>query len=249
MVAAVGRLAFVFLALVAAVGCRVGGSVVAVVGDRQVEVEVLQQYLDAATGMTWQAVNDRVASGLLDQFLDQEVVVSAAEDRGEASVPVDPGPRSARVRLLLVDLCGPVPPVDDHMVQLEVAARSGELRPARAFVRQMLLVDLDGARSARNRLDLGEDFEDVSRDVSRAPNANEGGALGYISQGTLPQGLDDVVFSLSAGEVSDPVQSPSGYHIFQVLELVPEGAATPSELEMSVRLELAGEAKRDFVRR
>jgi parvulin-like peptidyl-prolyl isomerase len=222
---------------------------VALVGDRYVELEILQRFIDAATGMTWQTVNDRVASRLFDQFLDQEVVASAAERGGAGSIPVDPGPRSASVRLLVGDLCGPVPPLDERMVELELAARSDELRPARVYLRQMLIDDLEGARLARSRLDLGEPFEDVSSDVSRAANASEGGLLGYVAQGTLPPGLDDVVFSLSAGEVSDPVQSPSGYHIFQVLEVVPEGPAAPAELELSVRRELADDIDRDFVRR
>jgi hypothetical protein len=250
MIALDGRLPFVvLLAIGPVIGCGVDERVIATVGDRQVEVETLQEYLEAATGMSWQAVNETVASRLFDQFLDQEVMAFAAQHREGASVPVDQGPRSASARLLVSHLCGSVPPVDEGLIELEIAARSEETRPARAHVRQMLLVDLETARAARRRLDLGEAFEDVSREVSRAPNADEGGQLGFLDQGSLPQGLDEVVFSLAEGEVSDPVQSPSGYHIFQVLEVVPEGPATRAELELSVRRELADDAQREFFRR
>jgi hypothetical protein len=248
MVGATRRLAIVVPALVAAVGCGVGENVVAEVGDRQVNLQALQGYLDAATGMSWQTVDDSVASRLFDQFLDQEVLALTAERRGMGVMPVDPADRSARVRWLIEDLCGPVPPVDERMVELGVAARAEERRPARAHLRQMLLVDLETARRARSRLERGEAFELVSKEESRAPNAAEGGELGYLSQGTLPEGLDEVVFSLSPGEFSEPVQSPSGYHIFQVLELVPEGPATLAEIEASVHRGLADEAKREHVR-
>ncbi len=46
--------------------------------------------------------------------------------------------------------------------------------------------------------------------------------------------VDDVVFALSEGEISAPVVSPSGYHIFQVLEVFPAGPAPREEIEPEV---------------
>jgi parvulin-like peptidyl-prolyl isomerase len=113
----------------------------------------------------------------------------------------------------------------------------------------MLVDSLAAAQQIRDRLDSGEPFVELSREVSRAPNADTGGGLGLLSRGTLPEELDSVVFSLAAGDISDPVASPAGYHVFQVLEVVPEGPPERAEVELAVKRELADQLSRDFTRK
>lgn len=64
------------------------------------------------------------------------------------------------------------------------------------------------------RIRKGEDF-DV---VARADAAYSHSDTSEVGRGNMPRGLEDVVFSLPVGKVSDPVQSPFGIHIFQVIE-------------------------------
>jgi hypothetical protein len=227
-------------------GCGVREDVVATVGGYSVEVDVLQSYMDGVVDLSWQAVDERVASRLLDQYLDQEVVVAAASDQRGVEVPPEFAARSAAVRSLLRDVCGEVPPVPQEVLDAEIESRLDEIHPARAHVRQMLLDSLEAATFVRARLVDGEAFEDVSRQVSRAPNAETGGELGYVEQGTLPPDLDGVIFALAAGEISTPVSSPAGYHIFQVLEVVPEGPAERSRLELEVHQTIAESFACDF---
>ena len=122
------------------------------------------------------------------------------------------------------------------------------MRPARARVRQMLLQSLEEAEAARSRVAAGEPFIEVSRELSRAANAATGGELGVLARGTLSEELDQVVFSLVEGEVSAPVRSPAGYHVFQVLDVVPEGSASREELVPVVRRALIDELARAHVR-
>lgn len=71
-------------------------------------------------------------------------------------------------------------------------------------------------RSAASRLANGETFEDVAADMSDDRNsARTGGNIGVLSfdQG-LPPSMRDVAFSLpNVGDVSEPLQTPFGYHI------------------------------------
>ena len=230
-------------------GCGVDESVVATVGGREIGVGEVQGYLTATTGMPWQTVSQRAAEGLFDQFLDQEVMVMASEKVEHDQVPTDPAARSAMVRRLIDAVCGVPPSPLAEDVDREVGLRLQQVRPARAKVRQLLIDTEEQATQARDRLDSGEPFLEVSRAVSKAPNAEAGGDVGTIARGTLPAGLDDVVFALSEGEVSAPVASPAGYHIFQVLEVVPEGPASRDEIEPVVQYELADELSRNFTRR
>ena len=194
----------VLIALASACGVR--DNVFAHVGRHKVEVEAFQAHLGAATGQEWQAVDDRVARRLLDQFLDQEVVAAAVRQDRELRIPIEPGARSATVRGLLREACGAAPAVDQALLESEVQRRLGEVQAARAHVRQILLDTQEAATEVWQRLGDGEDFVDLSRAVSRAPNADEGGEIGFVVQGTLPGELEEVIFSLAAGEISEPVQ-------------------------------------------
>lgn len=68
----------------------------------------------------------------------------------------------------------------------------------------------------------GKDFEELAREYSEGPNAKEGGGLGIIEKGQMIKEIDEVIFSLDVGAVSENVESPLGYHIFKISEKTPE---------------------------
>ena len=55
--------------------------------------------------------------------------------------------------------------------------------------------------------------------VSNDDNALKGGDLGWRSTGQIPSLFVDVVGKMKQGEISDPIRSPSGYHIIKILEM------------------------------
>lgn len=72
------------------------------------------------------------------------------------------------------------------------------------------------ARGITARLRAGADFNKVAQSESDDQNtANDGGNLGPVSVGALPGELDKVAMALKPGEVSDPVRSEFGIHIFK----------------------------------
>ena len=76
------------------------------------------------------------------------------------------------------------------------------------------------AKAALQRVRDGEPFADVARDVSQDPgSAEEGGDLGFFETGIMDPAFDEAVFSLSEGEVSDPVRTPFGFHIIKLTEV------------------------------
>jgi hypothetical protein len=229
------------------VGCRANEDMVAEVAGTPLELVAFQDYLEATTGEAWQVVEERVACRLLDQFLDQEVIIAAAIERGTRSVPLEPPRRSQSVRQLLDTVCGEAPPLSEEAVASAVAQRLTQHRPAQAHVRQLLLGDLEQATAARQQLDAGEPWLAVSRAVSQAANAEGGGELGLVTQGTLPEAIDEVIFGLESGAISEPVPSPAGYHVFQVLEVVPAGRPAADQVRGTVRRELEKQHARQHV--
>lgn len=66
----------------------------------------------------------------------------------------------------------------------------------------------------------GLDFAEAARLYSDDPSKERGGDLGVVSKGHMINPLDEVIFSLKPGEVSQPVRSSLGYHLIKVEEKV-----------------------------
>jgi len=73
------------------------------------------------------------------------------------------------------------------------------------------------AEEIRARLDAGESFEAVAKEMSDdAVTAERGGGLGVRKPGEIPA-LDRVFVDLEAGEISGPVRTASGFHVVKLL--------------------------------
>jgi peptidyl-prolyl cis-trans isomerase SurA len=62
----------------------------------------------------------------------------------------------------------------------------------------------------------GEDFAKLAVAYSNSQTALDGGALGWRKGTELPTFLTDVIVKLKPGEVSEPLRTPSGYHIVKL---------------------------------
>lgn len=70
-----------------------------------------------------------------------------------------------------------------------------------------------------SELQKGKDFAKLATECSEGPFAEESGDMGYLVRGQMLKELDDVLFTLVKGEISDVVESPVGYHIFKVEDI------------------------------
>ena len=76
------------------------------------------------------------------------------------------------------------------------------------------------ARDIRERIILGEPFEQVARSSSDDPSVKiNGGNLGYFTVFQMIMPFEDAAYSLKKGEVSEPVRTPYGYHIIRVTDI------------------------------
>ena len=65
----------------------------------------------------------------------------------------------------------------------------------------------------------GEDFARLAVAYSNSQTALEGGSLGWRKESELPTFLTDVVAKLKPGEVSQPVRTPTGFHLVKLNEV------------------------------
>lgn len=94
------------------------------------------------------------------------------------------------------------------LVALPEAASPQQIQEAQARTEAIL-----------ERLRAGEDFRQLAVAESDGQQALEGGSLGWRQAGQLPSLFADVARNLSRGEVSEPIRSPSGFHIVRMDDL------------------------------
>jgi len=69
------------------------------------------------------------------------------------------------------------------------------------------------------RLGDGADFEQMAIAESDGQQALSGGDLSWRKTGQLPSFFSDVVGQLQIGQISDPIRSPSGFHIIKIMDI------------------------------
>jgi parvulin-like peptidyl-prolyl isomerase len=223
------------LALSLACACRQGKppapDVVARIGDAEIRYSEFEAYLSRTAGDGESVLASAVLSQIFDQFLDEELLVRLAADRGLVRA-TDHASASARRRaldaLLRTDLRAQ--PNDAEIAAYYAAHRADFARPERVRLRQILAEDRATAEKALRQLAAGADFAEVANRLSRDGGAASGGDQGELSRQDLPPAFADIIFSLKPGEISRLVPADYGFHIFQVVsrspaEVVPLAAA------------------------
>ena len=72
------------------------------------------------------------------------------------------------------------------------------------------------AQEIYQQLTDGAVFADLAVLASSAPNALNGGDLGWRNQNELPENLATAISALQPGQFSRPIRTPGGFHILQV---------------------------------
>jgi parvulin-like peptidyl-prolyl isomerase len=105
-----------------------------------------------------------------------------------------------------------------------------------ARARHILVETEDEAKQVIERLKKGEDFATLAMELSKDTGSGaEGGDLGFASRGRFVKPVDDAIFTLPIGQISDPIQTDFGWHVIEVLERE-ERELPPSDYLQSQRL-------------
>jgi len=117
--------------------------------------------------------------------------------------------------------------VPDEQVEEELARlRANRDKPEHLVSEIVLRVDSPetegeiraNARRILDDLRSGADFAAVARQFSNGGTAADGGNLGWVRSGQLPEALDAAIADLEIGEISDPIRTIDGFHILQLRE-------------------------------
>jgi len=164
----------------------------------------------------------------LDIFVNFKLKVKAAEDEGIDTTKVfihDLGQyRSQLAKPYLMDQNVTHELLDEAWERSQVEFRSSHILVGvvadappgdtlRAYQRVMKF---------KKRIDAGEDFAELAKEVSDDPSAvNNGGDIGFCTVFDLVYPFENAAYNTSVGEVSDPVRTEYGYHLIKITERIP----------------------------
>jgi peptidyl-prolyl cis-trans isomerase SurA len=74
-------------------------------------------------------------------------------------------------------------------------------------------------RDVWERAKAGQDFAQLAVTYSESTTNIEGGSLGWRKGSQLPSIVGDAIAKMKPGEVSDPIRTPSGFHLFRLNEI------------------------------
>lgn len=156
-------------------------------------------------------------------------------------------------------------PAGFHIVQLVgkrggAGGESGDVRVTQTMARHILIKTSEVVNDAEARRRLvglkerivnGGDFAELARTNSQDMSAAKGGELGWLYPGDTVPEFERVMDALKPGETSDPVQSPFGWHLIQVVERRVDEVSTERQraaARMALRERKAEEVYQEWVR-
>jgi parvulin-like peptidyl-prolyl isomerase len=111
--------------------------------------------------------------------------------------------------------------------------------PRMVKFRQIVTGSEEEAKAILKKLKEGMDMGELARESSIAPEADNGGEVGWVARGELEKNMETAIFSLPVGGVSRVVQTNYGFHIFEVLSKRPEGFKSLPEAMAEIESKLS----------
>jgi peptidyl-prolyl cis-trans isomerase C len=158
---------------------------------------------------------------LLDLLINQELLVQKAlAEKADQTPEFAKKLAYEREKLLIQTVLDPV--AKTAATDAAIKATYDELAKAQKpeteiHARHILVATEEEAKAALKRLMGGDEFATIAKEVSKDPGA-EGGDLGWFTKDRMVPEFADAAFKLEVGQVSDPVKSPFGWHIIEILD-------------------------------
>jgi len=120
------------------------------------------------------------------------------------------------------------------------------VRVAKDASPDVLSVAQEKIKAAQKRIQAGEAFAAVAKDVSDDVTASEGGDLGFFASGAMVSEFEEAVFSeLKVGDVSDVIQTQYGLHLIQLNDIQEEKVKALSDVRDLLHDQLLEQASAD----
>lgn len=148
-----------------------------------------------------------------------------------------------------------------HILKLEERRARGEAQMVEQVQVRHILVRTNEAISendaktrilqVRDRVLKGMKFDEAARLYSEDGSASRGGDLGWVSPGDMVPEFERAYLALKPGQISEPVRSPFGWHLIEVLGSRKQDVGSERErqqVKQELRARKAEQAYADWAR-
>ncbi|MDA7414993.1 peptidylprolyl isomerase [Xenophilus arseniciresistens] len=249
-----------------------GGPVIArmgAIGIQQSEVDLLLQNLAPAEREQLKGNRAGLENWLRQRVASEALLREAQQkrwaERPEVKARVDAAVREVTARLVggsYLDSVSQVPAGYPSAAELQAAyerARPGLELPVRYRVAQIYLATQPGADAAAVAAVRAQaqqlaaqarsaDFAALAREKSQEPrSAAQGGEVGALPLAQMLPEIRESVTRLQPGQVSEALQSPTGFHVVKLLETLPARTATLQEVQPRLQAALREQRRQQLV--
>lgn len=164
--------------------------------------------------------DDQLFQGILDQLVQQTALAQEVEKNltRRDTLDLENQRRDFLSNLALSQTVKAA--VTDDAIQKLYDEKYAKAEPSKEFDASHILVDSEAeAKDIKAKLDAGGDFAALAKEKSKDPgSAQNGGDLGWFSQGMMVAPFEAEVMKLQKGQISDPVQTQFGWHVIKLLD-------------------------------
>ena len=116
---------------------------------------------------------------------------------------------------------------DENELRIDFELREGEFNtPEIRTINQAIFPNREAAERAQGLIAEGQTFEQATEEVTGSAPLD----LGQLARADLLPELADATFTLDTATVSEPVESPFGWHLMLVTEIIPEDIPSFAEV-------------------
>jgi peptidyl-prolyl cis-trans isomerase C len=177
---------------------------------------------------------------VLDQIISEKLLIQEAKNRGlEQDKDVLEQIKITTEQILVQSLIEKeiiekVKVDDQEALTYYEENKNNFITKEQVYLYNILVETEEVAQDILEKLKAGGDFIEIAKEKSTGPSAAQGGDLGYVSKGDLIPEIENVVFALEIGDISDIIKSEYGFHILKVTDKKPEVLKTFEEVKEEI---------------
>ncbi|MFO7607495.1 MAG: peptidylprolyl isomerase [Desulfurivibrionaceae bacterium] len=247
-----------FLTVILLGGCGGNGENIAKLNGKNISKAEFESFLKIKRVP---ADNDKKRERLLDQYLEREALATVIEqqellDKQMIQVELNEFRKEMLISRYFEKFLKDK--VSDQAVRNYYNTNGAEYEQKKAHAAHILIrinkrmseperqAKLTTAQDAYSQVKSGKEFAEIAKRYSEDRiSAEKGGDLGWIKEGSIDKRFSKTIFEgLKEGEVSEPFETPFGFHIVKILE-APQVVKQPFEaVSGDIRYQLRSQAKK-----
>lgn len=218
-------------------------TVMMTVGDQQITLGDLIAVRRTLPEQYQQLPGEVLMQALGDQLVSQVLLAAAARDKGLDKRPdIAMTLRTQEMGLLAQTYVRSQ--IRDQLtaeaIDAAYAEKYADAEPVEEVRAGHILVDSEEkAKELKAELDGGAEFADLAAKHGTDGTAQRGGDLGYFVHSDMVPEFADAAFAMEPGDISEPVQSPFGWHLIKLDDRRERGAPPIEEVRDDIVAELA----------